>query len=87
MMNKLQNYRAQIDSIDENLLELFAKRFKIVKEIEKYKKEQGLPVADKQRENQKLEVLMKKAEEYKLSSSFVKTVWTVIFKQAYVIEQ
>lgn len=46
-INKL---RHEIDGIDKQLTELFEKRMKIAAEIVAYKKDNGLPVCDKERE-------------------------------------
>ena len=51
---ELKEYRAQIDQIDAELVELFVRRMEIAAEIGSYKKERGLPVLDAEREREKL---------------------------------
>ena len=51
----LQDYRMQINEIDERLTELFAQRMQVAAGIAEYKKANGLPVLDSSREEQKLQ--------------------------------
>ena len=46
----LEDYRVQINSTDQQIIDLIAKRDNIVKEVGKYKKEHKLDVYDPQRE-------------------------------------
>ena len=47
---ELSDYRARIDQIDRQLVELFAQRMNTAAGIAAYKKEHGLPVLDPVRE-------------------------------------
>ncbi len=47
-------YRERIDELDDQIVELFAKRMEVASEIARYKKEKGLPVLDVRREREKL---------------------------------
>lgn len=51
---ELSDYRARIDQIDRQLVELFARRMNTAAGIAAYKKEHGLPVLDPVREREKL---------------------------------
>ena len=53
----LQDYRREIDEIDGQLVSLFEKRMTICAEIAAYKRENGLPVSDSRREQEKLDAL------------------------------
>ena len=59
----LQNYREQIDKIDDELLRLFIERMNVVQKIALYKKEQRLLALDAVRESEKIAVIEKKAGE------------------------
>ena len=59
----LQDYRARIDGVDDELLRLFKERMDISREIARYKKEQGIPVTDSAREREKLADMGEKAGE------------------------
>ena len=50
----LQDYRKQIDEIDDQLVSLFQKRMEVAKGIAQYKLECGMPVLDATREREKL---------------------------------
>ena len=50
----LQDYRKQIDRIDNELLHLFKERMDVVRQVALYKKEHGLPILDATREQEKL---------------------------------
>lgn len=51
-MSQLDQYRQQIDAFDAELVQLFLKRMAVTQKVGEYKKEQGLPVLDSQREKQ-----------------------------------
>ena len=56
----LQNYREQIDRIDDELLQLFKERMGVARQITLYKREHNLPVLDAARETEKLAVIDEK---------------------------
>ncbi len=49
-MNLLEESRAKIDSIDEQIVKLFEQRFQAVQGVVKYKMENGMQVLDSSRE-------------------------------------
>lgn len=51
---KLEEYREKIDTVDAKLIALFAERMELSRAIAGYKKENGLPVLDASREEEKL---------------------------------
>ena len=51
---ELTEYRQQIDAVDKQLLDLFTQRMQTASDIAWYKKENGLPVLDPSREQEKL---------------------------------
>ena len=59
----LQDYRRELDTLDDGLLELFCRRMEIAAQIGAYKKEKGLPVLDAAREREKLLDIAKKSPE------------------------
>ncbi len=83
-MDSLQTIRKQIDDIDDNILALFAKRFSLVKSLGKIKKEEHLPIKDIKREEEKLNMLIKKGQ--RMPEAFIKEVWQRIFAQSYKLE-
>ena len=64
-MKDLKKYRDEIDKIDKEIVTLFEKRMDVIKDITSFKKENGLPIEDKDRENKMIEKnknLIKKPE-------------------------
>lgn len=49
-MDKLDNYRKEIDEIDEEIVNLFEKRMETVLKVAKYKKENKMEVLQSDRE-------------------------------------
>ena len=63
IMDPLQEYRTEIDSIDRELLRLFCRRMDAAEKIAAYKAEKGLPVFDAKREAELLEKIRQGAGE------------------------
>ena len=59
-MEKLEICRDLIDSIDNQIIELYVKRMEIVKEITKLKIDNNLPILDQNREKIMLEKNLEK---------------------------
>ena len=57
----LKELRQQIDSIDDQLIALFAQRMEVASKIGAYKKERNLPVFVPEREQEKLADVASKA--------------------------
>lgn len=85
-MDKLQEYRKEIDEIDNDILSLFAKRFAVVKNIGAYKKDHNMPIINKEREKELIAILTQKANAQNLSSEFIEKIWQTIFGESYKIE-
>ena len=66
----LQRYRESIDNIDASVIYMLAERFKITKEVGRYKAAAGLPAADTGREKRQIERLRRLATEAKLDPEF-----------------
>ena len=55
MMDELQALRRDIDAIDRELVELFRQRMDVTHQVGEYKRAQGIPVLDQERERQVLQ--------------------------------
>lgn len=75
-MRDLSEIRLEIDAIDNQIVELYEKRVQIVSDVAEYKINTGKKVFDKEREQQKLETLSKKA-----SSEFTQNGVIELFEQ------
>jgi chorismate mutase len=78
----LSQLRRQIDELDNNLLELFAKRMRISQEIGKYKKEHNMPILQSQRYEEILENRIQQAVKMGMSDEFMKTVLIAIHEES-----
>ena len=74
--------RRQIDGIDEQLLELLAKRMRISREIGTYKKEHSMPILQSPRYNEILENRSNMGKQMDLSPEFVKTILREIHEES-----
>lgn len=54
-MDELQSLRRDIDAIDRQLVELFRQRMDVTHQVGEYKRAQGIPVLDQERERQVLQ--------------------------------
>lgn len=66
----LARLRSSIDNIDAALVHLLAERFKITKDVGRYKAEVGLPAADPEREELQVRRLRSLAVESGLDPAF-----------------
>ena len=55
MTNKLEEARTIINKVDAQMAELFVERMRAAEMVSEYKKEFGLPILDKDRENAVIE--------------------------------
>lgn len=77
MKNQLNILRKQIDKIDESIINLLAKRMKIVEKIGLLKKKQNIPALDSARWKKVI----------KSKKGFVKKIWETIHSEALKIEK
>ena len=78
----LSELRRQIDSIDEHLLELLAKRMRISREIGIYKKEHNMPILQSPRYSEILEKRSSMGEQMELNGDFVKEILKEIHEES-----
>jgi chorismate mutase len=67
---KLARYRLSIDNMDAALIHVIAERFRITKQVGKFKAQNDLPPADKGREKAQVERLRKLAKRADLDPDF-----------------
>ena len=85
-MDEITNLRNLIDSVDNQILELINSRVQLVKEIGKLKKEKGIEVIDKNREQQIFNSLLEQAKSKGLDEDTIKKVWKNLIDLSYKIE-
>ena len=86
-MDELTSLRQQIDQIDTDILQLLEKRIALMKSVGKAKKEIGIEIRDPQREEEKMAMLEKKAEELQIPLELLHTIWQEMFHLSDEIEK
>ncbi len=74
--------RRQIDGLDNDLLELLAKRMRVSQEIGTYKKEHNMPILQTDRYDEILKDRINAAETMGMSGDFMKTVLMAIHEES-----
>lgn len=77
-MNKLDELRKEIDSIDEEMRILFEKRMTIVKEIGNYKKENSIPIFNQNREKEVITKNVNKLKDNSLEPYYITFIQTIM---------
>lgn len=76
--SRLTGTRATLDAIDERLLGVLAERAKVVEELWAWKRSEGLPLTDPQREAEHVEQLVAHAKALGLDEKATRTVLATI---------
>ena len=79
MIDKL---RKEIDSIDNNIIELLSKRKGIVKKIADIKRQENKSIIDKGREQEIIHRLKKLSKENGLDENFIGSVYEIIISNS-----
>jgi 3-deoxy-D-arabino-heptulosonate 7-phosphate (DAHP) synthase len=78
----LYSLRRQIDDLDDQLLELLAKRMRVSCEIAMYKKQNSMPVLQTNRYDEILTKRIAQAQEMGMGSEFIKTILEAIHEES-----
>ena len=78
----LSALRRQIDGLDNDLLELLAKRMRVSQEIGTYKKEHNMPILQAQRYDEILKDRIAQAEKMGMDGEFMKTILMAIHEES-----
>lgn len=73
----LQEIRAQIDCIDDELVRLFERRMALAGDVAAYKREQGLPVSDRTREREIVSRVTQGMDEQ--NAAYTKVLFSTLF--------
>ncbi|MDP8170859.1 bifunctional chorismate mutase/prephenate dehydrogenase [Pasteurella skyensis] len=85
-MNPLDPIRNQIDSIDQQLIELFSQRLKCVEKVGKIKSEHGIPVYAPEREKQMIHARRIEAEKQGVPPDLIEDVLRRVMRESYANE-
>ena len=78
----LKTLRHQIDEVDQELVELLAKRMRISREIGQFKKEHSMPVLQMGRHDEIMQTRCNAAKEMEMDPEFMKTVLQAIHEES-----
>jgi len=78
----LDNIRKEIDEIDDRLLKLLAYRMVLAKQAGLIKKSRGKAIFDPEREEEILNKIIKKAQQFALSPEFAKDMHKLIINES-----
>ena len=78
----LSELRKQIDELDDQLLELLAKRMRIAREIGQYKKEHNMPVMQTARYNDLLNRRISQAQSMSMDGDFMRAILQTIHEES-----
>jgi len=81
---KLNELRKEIDILDNQLLEILEDRFEVVKKVAERKKQAGLPIVDKARED---ELIKTKCQKSDLPEEFVTALYRLVIDTAIGMEE
>lgn|GEM_PF-1266703 len=82
---KLQEMREEIDEIDRKIIKLLERRFQIVNEIAKLKRELGLRIEDNEREASIIENCKKSSKE--LDEEFIEELMRLVISHSKKIQE
>lgn len=84
MAESIEDWRKEIDALDNEIMKLFVKRFELTKKIRRHKKVNKLPVMDRKREEQ---VVQEKIGSSGLPRKFIKDFYKLIFEESRRIQR
>ena len=85
-LDKLQLWRAELDTLDDQIISLFSRRFAICREIAGYKKETGIPMMQSARVQEVKKRVAEKARAGGLREVFVTALYDLIINEACRLE-
>lgn len=85
--NELENLRAEIDKIDAEIVQLFAKRLEVVRQIGVFKKDNKIAVVDNRRFQIVLEKVGNLAEKSGISKKFIREIYEKIHDYSCEVEK
>ncbi len=85
-MNVLKEIRNEIDTLDSELIELFAKRLALVKKVGEVKHQHGLPIYVPEREADMLAARRQEAEKIGVPADLIEDVLRRVMRESYTSE-
>jgi chorismate mutase-like protein len=85
-MSDLEGLRRQIDRVDDQLIELLARRFELCRTVAQHKRALGIPAVLPDRIEEVKARCGRQAENRAVSADFVRALYTMIIEEACRIE-
>lgn len=85
-MERLTEFRKELNEIDASLIELLGRRFKIIRDVGIYKKEANIPMMQSKRVDEVKDRCARMGEEYDLDGDFIRNLYTLIIDEACRVE-
>lgn len=85
-MNELENYRREIDALDEKLIDLLVRRFQIVQAVGEYKGRTGTNVVQSERAEEVKNRVAQMAAAQGLSPDLVRKMYEMMIDHAHELE-
>lgn len=82
MIELLKHLRLQVDTIDDEIIYLLSRRFELIKQIAKIKKENKLVIYEPERADEVMENVFEEAEDKGVSKEVVEALWKIIIEEA-----
>ena len=79
---ELHQLRSQIDEMDSSLINLLAERFKLCREIGKFKKEHNMTILQSERYNEILEKCAQQANACGIDANFAARILEIIHEES-----
>jgi chorismate mutase len=81
-MKEIDNLRKRINKVDIEIIELLAKRRVLTNKIGKIKRDLGITIIDKQRENDIYSKLKQYAKRHHLAPEYVTSIFRIIIRNS-----
>jgi|YelNatPaOPRAMG01_1025707.scaffolds.fasta_scaffold117367_2 chorismate mutase-like protein len=85
-MGTLEEYRAEIDHLDAQLIDIVARRLHVCCRVAEYKRAHGLPVLQPERATQVVERAIAQGTAHGLDERFVRALYELIMAEACRLE-
>lgn len=83
----LIDFRDRLDEIDDQIMELFAKRYRVRDETMEVKVEHGMPIIVQERVDEVIKRMVKKADSLDFPTDFAEALYTLIIDYSHKYEE
>jgi len=87
ILKNMENLRKKIVKIDQKIVKLLGERMKVAKKIGDIKKKAGIPIWDKQKENELRKLHDEAGKKDGLTPKFINKLFDVVFEESRRIQK